>query len=181
MTDHKDSNVPHDDSTARPNGDGTDDAAWRDFLAAHGDDLGSVERSRAARRFERHAAKQEKEALLDVRDLSPDAFAGATSQHGPRDFTGRSWLDTDDVMDEGDDFTAPNPDIGPVRTSKLVLWIMTVAGVLALVGCVLIPSLSSLLGAVGGALTILGAAGLLMLHKGHTQTRTDEFDDGARV
>ncbi|NMN00374.1 hypothetical protein G1C96_0953 [Bifidobacterium sp. DSM 109958] len=184
MTDHKDSNVPHDDSTARPGDDAAgDDAAWRDFLAAHGDELDSVERSRAARRFERHAQKKEKEALLDVRDLSPDAFAGSSAggaRSGPRDFTGRSWLDVDDVMDQGSDFVAPDPDI-PVRASKLVLWIIVVIGVLALAGCVLIPSMSSLLGALGGALTMVGAAGLLMLHKGHTQTRTDEFDDGARV
>lgn len=180
MTDHKDSNAPRDDSTQR-SGD-SDDRAWQDFVAAHSDDLDAVERSRTGRKFEREAKRREKEALLSVEDLTPDAFTGGSAHTaGPRDFTGRSWLDTDDVMDQGSDFVPPNPQIGHVRTSKLVLWAMVVIGVAGLVGCVLVPSMSTLLGALGGALTMLGAAGLLMLHKGHTQTRADEFDDGARV
>lgn len=191
MTDHKDNNAANGDSRAQ-GGDGADtpdDAAWQDFVAAHSDDLGSVERSRTARKFEKEAKRKEKEALLSVDDLTPDAFASGASRSGartgarsgPRDFTGSSWLDVDDVMDQGSDFVPPNPSIGHVRASKLVLWAMVVVGVAALVGCVLIPTLSTLLGAVGGALTILGAAGLLVMHKGHTQTRADEFDDGARV
>ncbi|KAB8288529.1 hypothetical protein [Bifidobacterium avesanii] len=178
MTDHKDSNASRDDSTPSP-----DDEAWRDFVAGHSDDLNAVERSRAAKKFEKQAKRREKEALLSVNDLDPSAFAGGGMPRaaGPRDFTGSSWLDADDVMDQGSDFVPPNPEIGHVRTSKLVLWAMVVVGVAALAGCLMLPSLSSLLGAVGGALTIIGGTGLLMLHKGHTQTRADEFDDGARV
>lgn len=189
MTDHNNSNPFNDDSTPRANdgvgsGDSAnpDDDAWQDFMAAHSDDLDDVERSRTARKFEKQAKRIEKQALLNAADLNADAFVdGIGAGKGPRDFTGRSWLDADDTMDEGSDFVPPNPAIGPVRTSKLVLIGMTIVGVLALVGCVLLPNWSSLLGAVGGALTILGAAGLLMMHKGHTETRTDIFDDGARV
>ncbi|WP_291527691.1 hypothetical protein [Bifidobacterium sp. UBA744] len=189
MTDHNNSNPFNDGSTPRASngpdpGDSANvnDEAWRDFLAEHHDDLGGVKRSRTAHAFEKQARRIEKQALLNAADLNADAFVdGIGAGTGPRDFTGSSWLDADEAMDGGSDFVPPNPVIGPVRTSKLVFIGMVVVGVLALVGCVLLPNWSSPLGAVGGALTILGAAGLLMMHKGHTETRSDIFDDGARV
>ena len=106
----------------------------------------------------------------------------SANQSGPRDFTGSSWLDTDDVMDRyGDDFVPPNPQIGPVDKSKLVFWILLLVGVFGLIASVFVPALAALLGTVFGLCTLLGAAGLIIQHRGHSQTRQDEFDDGARV
>ena len=136
------------------------DAAWAAFEAEHQDDLSDVAASRNAKRFEKHAQRKEKEALLSVDDLTADSFAKSGPARGPRDFTGSSWLDTDDVMDRyGDDFVPPNPKIGHVGGAKLLFWILLVAGI-----CI-----------------IIGGAGLLARHKGFNETRTDYFDDGARV
>ncbi|NMM93087.1 hypothetical protein [Bifidobacterium oedipodis] len=110
------------------------------------------------------------------------ASSASANQSGPRDFTGSSWLDADDVMDRyGDDFVPPNPQIGPVNTSKLVFWILLLVGVFGLIASVFVPPLAALLGTIFGLCTLLGAAGLIIRHKGHSQTRRDEFDDGARV
>ena len=51
------------------------------------------------------------------------------------------------------------------------------------------PEPSRLLGGDGddvlidgpGSDSLVGGAGLILQHKGHTETRTDMFDDGARV
>jgi len=103
-------------------------------------------------------------------------------QRGPRDHGGRSWLDTDDVMDEyGDDFVPPNPKIGRVNASKLVFWILLVAGVAGIIASVFVPALATFLGSIFGLCALVGGAGLILQHKGHTETRTDMFDDGARV
>ncbi len=156
------------------------DADWNAFAAAHANDLSDVERSRSAKRFKKQAQKKEKEALLSVNDLDASAFTNVG--HGPRDFTGSSWLDTDEVMDRyGDTFTAPNPDVGPVKKSKLVFWILLIVGVVGLIFSVFFPSAASILGTVFGVCTLIGAAGLIVQHKGHTETRHDIFDDGARV
>lgn len=176
MTDPKDSN---------PNGetpnDADLDAAWAEFEAGHRDDLKDVAGSSSARRFERHAERKEKEALIDVRDLKADAFVGGNSR-GPRDFTGSSWLDTDDVMDRyGDDFTPPNPSIGPVSKVDAMFWALLVVGIAGIIGSLFVPALTGLLGTVFGVCALIGGAGLLARHKGHTQTREDIFDDGARV
>lgn len=172
-------------------GDGDLDAAWAAFEAEHRDDLKDVASSSASRHFEKHAQRKEKEALLHVSDLKADAFTGTGPasmggiggrSRGPRDFTGSSWLDTDDVMDQyGDDFTPPNPAIGPVNKTKLVFWIMLVAGVAGVIASVFVPALTGLLGTVFGLAALIGGAGLLLRHKGHAETRTDPFDDGARV
>ena len=146
MTDHHDSNhndtnagEEHPNTTPRAGHDGHDtdsnagdDLDWAAFAAEHANDLQDVERSRNARRFEKHAQRKEKEALLSVDDLDAGTFTDdkvPLHQRGPRDHGGRSWLDTDDVMDEyGDDFVPPNPKIGRVNASKLVFWILLVAG-----------------------------------------------------
>ena len=70
----------------------------------------------------------------------------------------------------GDPFTPPNPDLGPVNKSKLVFWILLIVGVIGVIGSVFLPSMA-----------LIGAAGLIMRHKGHNETKTDYFDDGARV
>ena len=158
------------------------DEAWAAFEAEHRDDLDDVASSRNAKRFQKHAERKEKEQLLHVRDLAPDSFSRTGSTHGPRDFTGSSWLDTDAVMDaEGDDFVPPNPSIGPVKGTKLVFWILLVAGVAGVIGSVFVPALTGILGTVFGVCALIGGAGLIVQHKGHKETREDEFDDGARV
>lgn len=158
------------------------DEAWAAFEAEHRDELNDVAASRNAKRFEKHAERREKEAVINAQDLSPEAFSSTGAHHGPRDFTGSSWLDTDAVMDRyGDDFVPPNPHIGTVKGSKLAFWILLIAGIAGVIASVFVPSLTGLLGTVFGVATLLGAAGLIAQHKGHSQTRVDEFDDGARV
>lgn len=104
------------------------------------------------------------------------------NSRGPRDFTGSSWLDTDHVMDRyGDDFVPPNPEIGRVKLSKLVFWVLLIVGVIGVIASAFIPTLAAILGSIFGLCALVGAAGLLVQHKGHSQTRVDEFDDGARV
>ena len=188
MTDLNNSN----DDEERPNDASHDDAAssddldaaWAEFADAHADDLKAVEHSRNAKRFERHAQRQEKKTLLSVDDLDQGTFTDdmPSNGHGPRDFTGSSWLDTDHVMDRyGDDFVPPNPEIGHVKPSKLVFWILLVAGVVGIIASVFVPALASILGSIFGLCALIGAAGLIVQHKGNSQTRVDEFDDGARV
>ncbi|MDN5632639.1 MAG: hypothetical protein SOI13_04820 [Bifidobacterium mongoliense] len=183
MTDPNNSNDEHD----RPTQDGAghdDDALWSDFERDHAHDLDDIARSREAKRFEHHAKRQEKKALLSVNDLDNGAFTddAAHAGAGPRDFTGSSWLDTDDVMDRfGDDFVPPNPTIGHVKTTTLVFWILLVVGVLGVILSTLVPSWTGLLGTVFGTCALLGGAGLIIGHRGHTQTRTDYSDDGSRV
>ena len=85
-------------------------------------------------------------------------------------------------MDEyGDDFVPPNPKIGRVIASKLVFWILLVAGVAGIIASVFVPALATFLGSIFGLCALVGGAGLILHHKGHTETRTDMFDDGARV
>lgn len=80
MTDHHDSNhndtnagEEHPNTTPRAGHDGHDtgsnagdDLDWAAFAAEHANDLQDVERSRNARRFEKHAQRKEKEALLGI-------------------------------------------------------------------------------------------------------------------
>ena len=200
MTANNNSNGDTKHTNPEPNAGGTEaksnlDETWAAFEAAHSDDLNDVASSRQARKFEKQARRREKEALLHVNDLDLGTFTDdsvplrerirqdkANGQSGPRDFTGSSWLDTDDVMDQyGDDFVPPNPQIGPIRTSKLVFWVLLLIGVFGIIAAVFVPSLATLLGTVCGLCTLLGAAGLIIQHKGHNETKTDDFDDGARV
>lgn len=193
MTDFNNSNAdeerpdttPQDGAAASPSSsDASDlDSAWAEFARAHADDLQAVEGSRSAKRFEKHARRQEKEALLSINDLDQGTFTDDVPRsRGPRDFTGSSWLDTDRVMDRyGEDFVPPNPKIGPVKPSKLVFWVLLVAGVIGIIASVFMPALASILGSIFGLCALVGAAGLIVQHKGHSQTRADEFDDGARV
>ena len=55
------------------------------------------------------------------------------------------------------------------------------AGVIGIIASVFVPALASILGSIFGLCALVGAAGLIVQHKGHRETRTDEFDDGARV
>ncbi|WEV70074.1 DUF308 domain-containing protein [Bifidobacterium sp. ESL0775] len=159
---------------------------WKQFEAEHADDLDDISSSRNAKRFEKRAKREEKKALLSVEDITADSFAdgfssSSSKQHGPRDFEGSSWLDTDDVMDRLDDFTPPNPDLGHLDPVKVVFWALLIAGIAGLIAAVFFPRFASILGLVFGLCALIGGVGLLSLHKGHSQTRTDYFDDGSRV
>ncbi|KAB7791193.1 cytochrome c-type biogenesis protein [Bifidobacterium leontopitheci] len=192
MTEHHDTS-PHDTGNGndpdngRAASGGTDaDLDWATFAAEHAEDLQDVASSRNARRFERHAQRKEKEALLSVADLDARAFTDGSPagdrDRGPRDHVGRSWLDTDDVMDRyGDDFVPPNPKIGPVNATTLVLWILLVGGIGGIIASVFVPALAMVLGSVFGFCALIGGAGLILRHKGHSETRSGPFDDGARV
>ncbi|MBT1162322.1 MULTISPECIES: hypothetical protein [Bifidobacterium] len=187
MTDLNNSNggeLPDQSPNSNPDG-GDIDSAWAAFAEAHADDLKDVEHSRSAKRFEKHAQRKEKEALLSVGDLDNGVFVDdpvPLNRRGPRDNTRSSWLDTDNVMDRyGDDFVPPNPEIGPVKASKLVFWVLLVAGIIGLIASVFVPALAAMLGTIFGVCALVGAAGLIVQHKGHTETRNGYTDDGARV
>ncbi len=184
MTDLNNSNADEEHPNAASNDGSADlDSAWAEFAQSHADDLKAVENSRSAKRFEKHAQRREKEALLSINDLDQGTFTDDIVRgRGPRDFTSSSWLDTDSVMDRyGDDFVPPNPQIGHVKVSKLIFWILLVAGVAGVIASAFMPALATILGTIFGLCALIGAAGLIVQHKGHAQTRTDEFDDGARV
>lgn len=158
------------------------DEAWAAFEAEHRDDFADVAASRNAKRFEKHAERRDKEAVINAQDLSPEAFSPTGASHGPRDFTGSSWLDVDATMNQyGDDFVAPNPTIGPIKRSKLLFWTLLLIGITGIIATAFLPTIAGILGTAFGACTLIGAAGLIVQHKGHNETREDYFDDGARV
>ncbi|WEV58456.1 DUF308 domain-containing protein [Bifidobacterium sp. ESL0728] len=159
---------------------------WKQFEAEHANDLGDISSSRNAKRFEKHVKREEKKALLSIDDITPDSFARGSSStsskpHGPRDFEGSSWLDTDDVMDSFDDFTPPNPDLGHLDPVKVVFWGLLIIGIAGLIAAVFFPRFAAIMGLVFGLCALIGGAGLLTKHKGFRQTQTDYFDDGSRV
>lgn len=181
MTGNKDSNVNPTSSNGGANGD-DEHLQWEEFLSSHESDLDEVARSRSARKFDKAARKAEKKAQFSVHDLKAEAFTRTPpTGRGPRDFSNSSWLDVDETMDGDSTFTPPNPSLGPVSRSGLLFVILLVAGVLGLAAAVLLPSMASLLGTVCGVMTLIGAGGLLARHRGHSETRRDIFDDGARV
>lgn len=164
MTDLNNSNdgeetKPHD--SGRNGGDSSEiseEAAWNRFLDEYSDDLGEVERSRTARKFDRHATRQdkreEKRAILSVNDLKQGSFVDSS---GPRDFTQSSWLDTDDVMDRSSVFTPPNPDLGQIRWSRLICGILLVVGVAGIIATAFLPAWATVLGIVFGISILVGA------------------------
>ncbi|MCI1984200.1 MAG: hypothetical protein LKJ47_05450 [Bifidobacteriaceae bacterium] len=105
---------------------------------------------------------------------------GHNTGSGPRDFQS-SWLDVDD--DLGSDFTPgpENSNVGSMKKSTVTFAIITVLGVLGLVLVLFVPQIAGLLGTIAGVLTLIGAAGLFMQLRGHSETRSNPFDDGARV
>lgn len=165
------------------------DQQWEAFLGEHSEDLADVAQSSTSRKFARKAQRidrnQEKqqakrakvEQQFTVGDFNDDIFVQArTRTYGPRDHTGISWID-----DVDDTFTPPNPQLGPMRKSTLLIVVLLGIGIACLVGAILIPSLSGMLGIIGGLCTLLGAAGFISQHRGLNQTRRDADDDGARV
>ena len=107
-------------------------------------------------------------------------------QPGPRDFTGSSWLDTDNVMDAYDDggFTPPNPDLGPVKASTVLLTALLIIGLAGETVMIFVPGLNAipLLGALLNIL--LGLGGLvakILNRKDRPGDQGGYYDDGARV
>lgn len=172
MTANKDTN----DSHQQPN----DGSEWEDFVSNHSSELSDLEKSRAARKFEKQAEKEEKQRLLDAKDLTNDSFVrpGGAGK-GPRDFQ-NSWLDVDDALGDNT-FTPGPPNIGSMRRGTVVFAIMTLIGVLGLILVVFFPSIAPVLATISGVLTLIGAVGLFTRLRGHSETRDDPFDDGARV
>lgn len=167
--------------TQKPDNASSEDD-WQAFEQAYAQDLAEVAQSRNAKRFEQHAQRKEKEALLSVNDLNGDSFAPGSSQGGPRDFTSSSWLETDSIMDRyGDDFVPPNPTIGHVNRTKLVFWVLFIAGIAGIIATVFFPVIAGILGTIFGVCALVGGAGLLLQHRDSKQVHTDYFDDGARV
>lgn len=198
----------HDAASSGHHGHDDLDEAWAAFEAEHKADLDDVASSRQARKFEKQAKRREKEALLSVDDLDAAAFTDGvrpfhermrgsqkrrdSSGAGPRDFTGSSWLDTDDVMDRYDDggFTPPNPELGPVHASTVSLVTLLVIGLVGMLAMLLVPALygipviSALLNIVFGLCTILGLGGLIVKILNRKDRPGDKggfYDDGARV
>ncbi len=101
MTDLNNTNAGDERPQHTPDGENQPndlDAAWAAFEAEHQDDLNDVAVSET-RSVSKSMRSAKKEALLSVDDLTADSFAKTGASHGPRDFTGSSWLDADDVMD----------------------------------------------------------------------------------
>jgi hypothetical protein len=85
--------------------------------------------------------------------------------------------------DLGSDF-APGPEnsnVGSMKRSTVVFAIIAILGVLGLVLVLFAPQIAGLLGTIAGLLTLVGGAGLFMQLRGHSETRSSPFDDGARV
>ncbi|KFI40136.1 hypothetical protein BACT_0838 [Bifidobacterium actinocoloniiforme DSM 22766] len=184
MTQHKDSNgddKPKTPSGIHRGGDGRTGDDWQDFLAAHSEDLGDVEASSTARKFERKARKADKQAALKASDLDRSAFvdSGPGAGRGPRDFSS-SWLDVDEVMDQSSDFIPPNPDLGAPKATGILYTVLTLIGVLGLAASLFLPHPPSVLGPVFGLCTLIGIAGLIAGRRDFRQRRAPD-DDGARV
>lgn len=137
-----------------------DDRQWQDFLAHH-DDLKKVESSRAAKKFERHAAKAEEKALrkLRIEDFNDSVF---TQDNAPTRGYSVSWLDADDADDH---FHAPNPQWSSGHLPLVIAIIMIVLGFVCIFAAVLLPGLSQVLGSISGILILLGFA-VLAIGKG---------------
>ena len=92
--------------------------------------------------------------------LARAVAAKKASSQAPRDFTGSSWLDTDNVMDAYDDggFTPPNPDLGPVKASTVLLTALLIIGLAGETVMIFVPGLNAipLLGALLNILFGLG-------------------------
>jgi hypothetical protein len=161
----------------------TSDDIWAAFEQEHAQDLNDIAHSRNAKRFEKHAKRQEKETLLSVDDLDVGTFTDdmPSAGRGPRDFSGSSWLDTDNVMNQGSDFIPPNPVIGHVPATKAIFLALLVIGILGIIASVLLPKFAGILGSIFGVCILIGGAGLITGHRGHNETRSDYFDDGARI
>ena len=184
MTEHNNTNASGEHPT-HGSGDGSKDGsssgepldeAWEAFAHDHARDLEDVERSRNAKRFERHARRAEKKALLSVDDLDQGTFTDDAigAGRGPRDNTSSSWLDTDDVMDRYSDRFVPPTSFTPTPHSTILFT------ALRIIASVLVPKFTGIIGTVCAICLLLGIAGLAASRRGHAH-HDNPFDDGARV
>lgn len=172
----------HVDESRDDHRDVHDDDAWESFATAHANELRDIERSRSARRFERHATRSREKARISVDDLQDGVFVDGVRGQGPRDFSGSSWLDTDRIMDRyGDDFVPPNPSLGHIQASSLMFWTLFIVGVVGLIASLFAPSLIRVLATVFAFCALIGGAGLVTQLRGHDSQRNGYTDDGARV
>lgn len=177
MTEHKDNDAGKQYNSEAGTGSSQVDEEWADFLNSHADQLGSLESSRTAKEFEKKARKSEKKAALKAEDLKRDSFVGGS---GPRDFQGRSWLDTDEVMDQSSNFVPPNPDLSDLSRRRASFMIMTVLGLVCFFLTIFIPRWSGLTGLLAGLLLLIGIAGLIIDRKNFRDSSSGLFDDDER-
>jgi hypothetical protein len=180
----------------------SEEEQWRSLLEEHQQELGGLEHSHTARRFERTARRQERRQvrhLLDAAQLRGRAFTkghrsssagfgvdsdGADSSSarstglgtGPRDYE-TSFLDIDEP---GEPFSPGDGGLGHVRLSTLVFAILAIVG-LVLVAVSLFVPMPALIDGIGGLFLLVGGVGLFSNLRGHKDTQTDPSDDGARV
>lgn len=174
-----DLNNSSNDGGARRRDDASGRDDWETFLNDHAGELEDVERSRTAKKFDRHVKREEKKAMLTVDDLSDEAFTGAG--RGPRDYTS-SWLDTDDVLDrDGMGFSAPNPSLRGIRASKLVCAAILAVGVVGVIVAACLPHVVGIVGLASALCILIGAGGLIAQHEGRDVIHDDDSDNGARV
>jgi hypothetical protein len=154
---------------------------WKQFEEAHAGDLDDISNSRSAKQFEKQAKRQEKKAVLSVTDIRPDSFVNNnTTPHGPRDFE-NSWLDTEDVMDQFDNFVPPNPSLGHFNPVKCTFWALLLIGIAGLIAALYISQLTTIMGVVFGLCALIGGVGLLTMHRTYNGPSAEDFDDGAQV
>lgn len=154
---------------------------WKQFEAAHADDLDDISNSRSAKQFEKQAKRQEKKAVLSVTDIRPDSFVNNRSMpRGPRDFE-NSWLDTEDVMDRFDSFVPPNPSLGHFNPVKCTFWVLLLIGIAGLIAALYISQLTTIMGVVFGLCALIGGVGLLTMHRAYQGPDAHGFNDGAQV
>jgi hypothetical protein len=154
---------------------------WKQFEEAHAGDLDDISNSRSAKQFEKQAKRQEKKAVLSITDIRPDSFVNNnTTPHGPRDFE-NSWLDTEDVMDQFDNFVPPNPSLGHFNPVTCTFWVLLLIGIAGLIAALYISQLTTIMGVVFGLCALVGGVGLLTMHRTYKGPGAEDFDDGAQV
>ena len=178
MTEHKDNDAGKQYNSEAGTGSSQGDGEWEDFLNSHADELNPLESSRTAKEFEKKARKSEKKAALKAEDLKHDSFVGGA---GPRDFQGRSWLDTDEVMDQSSNFIPPNPDLSDLGRRRVAFIIMTVLGLVCFFLTIFMPRWSGLTGLLAGLLLLIGIAGLIIDRKNFRAASSGLFDDDDRL
>lgn len=135
------------------------DAQWSAFLASHADDVQALDASRTAKRFEKEAAKQDRQRHERQRKEAEEQFkqmARSEQGRGPRDF------ETSILDDAPDDhFTPPDPDGSLDHYTRTYLALLIVGLVLVVLGFVL-PRFATVLESTGGMFLIIGILALVM-------------------
>ncbi len=136
------------------------DSQWSEFLAAHADDVSTLDASRTAKRFEKEAAKQDRlrhERLRKEAERQFQQMAQSEQGQGPRDF------ETSILNDAPDDhFTPPtNPDASMDHYTRVYLMLLIAGLALVVLGFVL-PRFSAVFESTGGMLLLIGILALIL-------------------